>query len=155
MVQGGRQSPPTSTAASWWTSAISQRYQHLLDMSLPLVSRCWRWRARYLVRRFRREGVLHSDVRAGHLHAEPSHWLPLPSARPGTPGTRRRRRPVLPTRGSDEFRPFVRRLPELKCRLQITWAFETAFVMMFFSVVDVPVFWPVLLSTGSGCLHLQ
>ncbi|KAL3722049.1 hypothetical protein ACJRO7_034406 [Eucalyptus globulus] len=54
--------------------------------------------------------------------------------------------PSLPTGGSDEFRPFVRRLPEFKCWLQITWAFVIAFVMTSFRVFDVPVFWPILLS---------
>ncbi|XP_042390629.1 protein RER1B-like [Zingiber officinale] len=51
----------------------------------------------------------------------------------------------LPTRGSDEFKPFVRRLPEFKFWYSITKAFCVAFVMTFFSVFDVPVFWPILL----------
>jgi len=53
--------------------------------------------------------------------------------------------PSLPTRGSDEFRPFVRRLPEFKFWYSITRAFCIAFVMTFFSAFDVPVFWPILL----------
>jgi len=51
----------------------------------------------------------------------------------------------LPTKGSDEFRPFIRRLPEFKFWYAITKAFCVAFVMTFFSVFDVPVFWPILL----------
>ncbi|KAK7821172.1 protein RER1B [Quercus suber] len=51
----------------------------------------------------------------------------------------------LPTKGSDEFRPFVRRLPEFKFWYSITKAFCVAFLMTFFSVFDVPVFWPILL----------
>ncbi|XP_077253503.1 protein RER1B-like [Tasmannia lanceolata] len=51
----------------------------------------------------------------------------------------------LPTRGSDEFRPFIRRLPEFKFWYSFTKAFCVAFVMTFFSVFDVPVFWPILL----------
>ncbi|WZZ18553.1 hypothetical protein YC2023_111642 [Brassica napus] len=73
----------------------------------------------------------------------------------------------LPTRGSDEFKPFIRRLPEFKfwyyplpslpfcgvivlrlkcvCRYSMTKAFCIAFLMTFFSVFDVPVFWPILL----------
>ncbi|KAE8674505.1 Protein RER1B [Hibiscus syriacus] len=47
----------------------------------------------------------------------------------------------LPTRGSDEFKPFIRRLPEYS----ITKAFCIGFVMTFFSIFDVPVFWPILL----------
>ncbi|KAG1366285.1 protein RER1B [Cocos nucifera] len=53
--------------------------------------------------------------------------------------------PALPTRGSDEFKPFIRRLPEFKFWYSITKAFCVAFVMTFFSVFDVPVFWPILL----------
>ncbi|KAM7250794.1 hypothetical protein ACFE04_022677 [Oxalis oulophora] len=51
----------------------------------------------------------------------------------------------LPTKGSDEFRPFVRRLPEFKFWYAITKAFIVAFIMTFFSLLDVPVFWPILL----------
>ncbi|XP_011007462.1 PREDICTED: protein RER1B-like [Populus euphratica] len=51
----------------------------------------------------------------------------------------------LPTKGSDEFKPFIRRLPEFKFWYAITKAFCVAFLMTFFSVFDVPVFWPILL----------
>lgn len=51
----------------------------------------------------------------------------------------------LPTRDSDEFKPFIRRLPEFKFWYAITKAFCVAFLMTFFSVFDVPVFWPILL----------
>jgi len=53
--------------------------------------------------------------------------------------------PMLPTRGSDEFKPFIRRLPEFKFWYSMTKAFCIAFLMTFFSVFDVPVFWPILL----------
>lgn len=53
--------------------------------------------------------------------------------------------PALPTRGSDEFKPFIRRLPEFQFWYSLTKAFCVAFVMTFFSVFDVPVFWPILL----------
>ncbi|KAG6538421.1 hypothetical protein ZIOFF_003542 [Zingiber officinale] len=53
--------------------------------------------------------------------------------------------PSLPMRGSDEFKPFIRRLPEFKFWYSITKAFCVAFAMTFFSVFDVPVFWPILL----------
>ncbi|XP_042003594.1 protein RER1A-like [Salvia splendens] len=53
--------------------------------------------------------------------------------------------PSLPTKGSDEFKPFIRRLPEFKFWYAITKAFCVAFLMTFFSMFDVPVFWPILL----------
>ncbi|KAF5745724.1 protein RER1A-like [Tripterygium wilfordii] len=52
---------------------------------------------------------------------------------------------LLPTKGSDEFKPFIRRLPEFKFWYSFTKAFCIAFVMTFFSIFDVPVFWPILL----------
>ncbi|EFH62478.1 hypothetical protein ARALYDRAFT_319835 [Arabidopsis lyrata subsp. lyrata] len=53
--------------------------------------------------------------------------------------------PMLPTKGSDEFKPFIRRLPEFKFWYSMTKAFCIAFVMTFFSFFDIPVFWPILL----------
>ncbi|KAJ1704388.1 hypothetical protein LUZ63_004167 [Rhynchospora breviuscula] len=53
--------------------------------------------------------------------------------------------PSLPMKGSDEFKPFIRRLPEFKFWYAITKALCIAFMMTFFSVFDVPVFWPILL----------
>ncbi|XP_071733673.1 protein RER1B-like [Rutidosis leptorrhynchoides] len=53
--------------------------------------------------------------------------------------------PMLPTKGSDEFKPFIRRLPEFKFWYAITKAFIISFLMTFFSMFDVPVFWPILL----------
>ncbi|KAL0360659.1 UNVERIFIED_CONTAM: protein RER1A [Sesamum radiatum] len=50
----------------------------------------------------------------------------------------------LPTKETDEFRPFVRRLPEFKFWYATTKAFCVAFLMTFFSIFDVPVFWPIL-----------
>jgi hypothetical protein len=51
----------------------------------------------------------------------------------------------LPTRSDDEFRPFIRRLPEFKFWHSATRAIVLAIVASFFSVFDVPVFWPILL----------
>ncbi|GAB4853882.1 Protein rer1b [Ancistrocladus abbreviatus] len=53
--------------------------------------------------------------------------------------------PLLPTKGSDEFKPFIRRLPEFKFWHSVTKAVFIAFMMTFFSAFDVPVFWPILL----------
>jgi len=50
----------------------------------------------------------------------------------------------LPTREEDEFRPFVRRLPEFKFWYSATRAIVVAIFCSFFKVFDLPVFWPVL-----------
>lgn len=55
--------------------------------------------------------------------------------------------PTLPTSEKEgkEFRPFARRLPEFKFWLACVRGTFTCIVMTFFSLFDVPVFWPILL----------
>lgn len=50
----------------------------------------------------------------------------------------------LPTKEDQEFRPFVRRLPEFKFWYSATKAVAIGFLCTWFSIFDVPVFWPVL-----------
>lgn len=47
--------------------------------------------------------------------------------------------------GDDEFRPFIRRLPEFKFWYNGTRATLLSLVMSFFPIFDIPVFWPILL----------
>merc|ERR1719187_923255 len=49
--------------------------------------------------------------------------------------------PELPTRQNEEFRPFIRRLPEFKFWYSATKATVIAFVCTFF---NFSVFWPIL-----------
>ncbi|KAI9441653.1 retrieval of early ER protein Rer1 [Lactarius indigo] len=50
----------------------------------------------------------------------------------------------LPSTRDDEFRPFVRRLPEWQFWLSTTRATLISFFMTFSTVFDVPVYWPIL-----------
>lgn len=50
----------------------------------------------------------------------------------------------LPTKQDEEFRPFIRRLPEFKFWHSATSAIGIGFMCSWFKVFDVPVFWPVL-----------
>ncbi|KAI9786158.1 MAG: retention in endoplasmic reticulum protein 1 [Geoglossum umbratile] len=50
----------------------------------------------------------------------------------------------LPTKQDEEFRPFIRRLPEFKFWYSATRAIAIGFLCTWFEVFDVPVFWPVL-----------
>lgn len=52
--------------------------------------------------------------------------------------------PQLPTRTSDEFRPFMRRLPEFKFWYSGTKAVVIATICTFFDALNIPVFWPIL-----------
>jgi hypothetical protein len=51
----------------------------------------------------------------------------------------------LPTRADDEFRPFIRRLPEFKFWYWATRAIVIGFSCSWFEIFNIPVFWPVLL----------
>ena len=52
--------------------------------------------------------------------------------------------PNLPTHTNEEFRPFIRRLPEFKFWLSMTKSTLIGLICTFFDVFDVPVFWPIL-----------
>merc|ERR1712232_1522322 len=54
--------------------------------------------------------------------------------------------PVLPTKEQGEFRPFTRKLPEFKFWTGAVRAVAAGLVMTFFSLFDLPVFWPILLA---------
>jgi len=50
----------------------------------------------------------------------------------------------LPTKNSEEFKPFIRRLPEFKFWLSAQRATLISICMTFFDAFNVPVFWPIL-----------
>lgn len=50
----------------------------------------------------------------------------------------------LPTKEEDEFRPFVRRLPEFKFWYSTTKAIAIGFFCSWWEIFNLPVFWPVL-----------
>ena len=52
--------------------------------------------------------------------------------------------PKLPTSNSEEFRPFIRRLPEFKFWYSGTKAILIAMMCTFINALNVPVFWPIL-----------
>nr|CAG4638799.1 EOG090X0FVI [Cyclestheria hislopi] len=52
--------------------------------------------------------------------------------------------PNLPTKANEEFRPFIRRLPEFKFWYSVSKSTVIALTCTFFEVFNVPVFWPIL-----------
>ncbi|KAI3462730.1 hypothetical protein Pfo_030918 [Paulownia fortunei] len=134
---------PTGTV-SQLTFAISQRFQHLLDKSTPYL--LYRWIGflciafMYVVRVYLIEGFYVVSYALGIYILNLLIGFLSPQVDPEFNDG-----PTLPIRGSDEFRPFVRRLPEFKFWYSITKAFCIAFLLTFSSIFDVPVFWPILL----------
>lgn len=50
----------------------------------------------------------------------------------------------LPTKNDDEFRPFIRRLPEFKFWHSATRAIVIGFLCCWSEIFNIPVFWPIL-----------
>ncbi|KAK4481527.1 hypothetical protein RD792_012428 [Penstemon davidsonii] len=147
MNTGGGDNPSTS-AVTQLSHDVWRRYQHLLDKTTPLV--LYRWifltviACIYALRVYLVQGFYIITYGLGIYILQLLIAFLSPQVDPEIqdliddgPG--------LPTRGSDEFRPFVRRLPEFKFWHTLTKAFCFAFVLTFFSAFDVPVFWPILL----------
>lgn len=137
----------SSSALSQWSHTVSRRYQHLLDKSTPHVLRRWMGFSGivfiYAIRVYFVQGFYVITYALGIYILQLFLAFLSPQVDPEIQELADG--PSLPTRGSDEFRPFVRRLPEFKFWYSITKAFCFAFVLTFFSAFDVPVFWPILL----------
>ncbi|KAL8225922.1 hypothetical protein R6Q57_018479 [Mikania cordata] len=129
---------------SEWTHTLSRRYQHILDKSTPHVLHRWIGFAVvvfiYALRVYFVQGFYIVTYGLGIYILQLFLAFLSPQVDPEL-----QEGPSLPTRGSEEFRPFVRRLPEFKFWYSLTKAFCIAFVLTFFSMFDVPVFWPILL----------
>ncbi|KAJ3679126.1 hypothetical protein LUZ60_017137 [Juncus effusus] len=131
-----------------YLAAYSRWYQHVLDRTTPYLRE--RWLAFfflavcYLIRVWILEGFYIVTYGLGIFCLSQLVGFLSPMVDPemeeliGGPG------PSLPTLATDEFRPFVRRLPEFKFWYALTKGFCIAFLMTFFGIFDIPVFWPIL-----------
>ncbi|CAA6673239.1 unnamed protein product [Spirodela intermedia] len=112
------------TALAKWGSDVSRVFQYYLDRSTPHTPGRWLGTlaiAMVYTLRSTCYRLLHRYLRSRDLPYQPAN-----------------RRAFVTYRGSDEFKPFMRRLPEFKFWYAITKAFLVAFVMTFFSAFDVP-----------------
>ncbi|CAH8337127.1 unnamed protein product [Eruca vesicaria subsp. sativa] len=144
-LQSSNASSSPADAAARLIHAVEQRQQHLLDKTVPHV--LYRWIAClcvvliYFIRVYLVEGfyIITYAIGIYLLNLIIAFLSPQEDPEASLSGG------TLPTRRSDEYRPFVRRLPEFKFWLSIIRAFVIGFMMTFFEVFDVPVFWPILL----------
>ncbi|CAI9110223.1 OLC1v1010217C1 [Oldenlandia corymbosa var. corymbosa] len=125
-----------------WMRALARGYQSLLDKWNPYVLNRWIASSILLIVYFLRvlylRGFFVVSYGLGIYLLSLLIGFISPKVDPDLEG------PTLPTRSSDEFRPFVRRLPEFNCWYSFTVAVCIALVLTFFSALDVPVFWPLL-----------
>ncbi|CAA2970029.1 protein RER1B-like [Olea europaea var. sylvestris] len=142
-VVGDNASPLTALAN--WRNDFSKAFQYYLDRSVPHITRRWLGTlaaaAVYFMRVFYVQGFYVVSYGLGIYILNLLTGFMSPKDDPeleALDGT------SLPTKDSDEFRPFIRRLPEFKFWYAITKAFCVAFLMTFISVLNIPVYWPTL-----------
>ncbi|EAU91585.2 rer1 [Coprinopsis cinerea okayama7 len=152
---GGLDSPPLQNISAQWTK-LTRQYQQILDRWTPHVLHRWLALAGLLTVFFLRivlaqgwyivcyalaiyllnlllaflqpkfDPSLEEDLLADEIEEGGEVVSPLPSQR------------------DDEFRPFVRRLPEWQFWLSSTKAVLIALGCTLSDVFDVPVYWPIL-----------
>jgi hypothetical protein len=126
-----------------WRDNMARKFQYFLDKSTPHPVARWLGSlavaAIYCLRAYYIQGFYIVTYGLGIYLLNLLIGFLSPQVDPESEG------PALPTKGSDEFKPFIRRLPEFKFWYALTKAFLVAFVLTFFSIFDVPVFWPILL----------
>ncbi|KAJ1955467.1 hypothetical protein IWQ62_005522 [Dispira parvispora] len=153
----GDSSQSVATRITHGYTLVERKVQHFLDSTIAFTAYRWVFTALALVVFMARVLLVHgwyiityalgiyllnlflafltpkwtSDTSVTELEADDAG----PSDGPG----------LLPTSSSDEFRPFIRRLPEFRFWLSATRATLIAFVCTFFKALDIPVFWPILL----------
>ncbi|EFJ43500.1 hypothetical protein VOLCADRAFT_83259 [Volvox carteri f. nagariensis] len=122
---------------------LNQRIQYFLDKSSPHVSARWICLllalAGYVARVWYLRGFYIVSYGLGIYNLNLLLGFITPQFDPELEG------PELPTKADEEFRPFVRRLPEFKFWYASIKSILLGTGMTFFSVFDVPVFWPILL----------
>lgn len=134
------------------TSRLQRHYQALLDQSTPHVMYRWIGTGVFLLLFFLRIllaqgwyivayalGIYLLNLFLAFLQPkfDPSNEALDSEMEDGTASS-------LPTKQDEEFRPFIRRLPEFKFWHSATRAIAISFACSFFEIFDVPVFWPVL-----------
>ncbi|KAI1777931.1 retrieval of early ER protein Rer1 [Hypoxylon cercidicola] len=134
------------------TSRLQRQYQALLDKSTPFVLYRWVGTSAFICLFFLRVflaqgwyivayalGIYLLNLFLAFLQPkfDPSNDMLENEMEDGSAGG-------LPTKQDEEFRPFIRRLPEFKFWHEATRAITIAFCCSWFEIFNVPVFWPVL-----------
>ncbi|KAF1796300.1 retrieval of early ER protein Rer1 [Mucor lusitanicus] len=68
-----------------------------------------------------------------------------PSVEMDTQASEMEEGPSLPMKNDEEFKPFIRRLPEFKFWYSVTKATVISIVCSLIPFFDIPVYWPILL----------
>lgn len=139
-------SPPTPSLAT----RTSRIYQAWLDKTVPFMIARWIFTLLfyiiYFVRVFLIKGwyIVTYALAIYHLNLFIAFLSPKVDPSVYADDSEDEEGPQLPTKSNEEFRPFIRRLPEFKFWYSGTKAIGYAFFCTFFAFFNVPVFWPIL-----------
>ncbi|XP_028309920.1 protein RER1 isoform X2 [Gouania willdenowi] len=135
----------TSVVAAFFTR-IGQVYQSWLDKSTPFYAARWAGTllltAFYMIRVYILQGWYIVTYALGIYHLNLFIAFLSPKVDPSM--LDEDEGPSLPTKQNEEFRPFIRRLPEFKFWHSATKGIVIAMICTFFDAFNVPVFWPIL-----------
>ncbi|XP_077535140.1 protein RER1 isoform X2 [Haemaphysalis longicornis] len=149
MMEGddGIHSQPSSVAVFF--KRLSHSYQRLLDAWTPYTVTRWLGAVLLLVAFLGRilylQGWYIITYALGIYHLNLFIAFLTPKVDPAMGGDDYEDGPELPTNINEEFRPFIRRLPEFKFWYSASKATLVAIGCTFFDAFNVPVFWPILL----------
>uniref|UniRef100_A0A3B4FQ03 Protein RER1 n=1 Tax=Pundamilia nyererei TaxID=303518 RepID=A0A3B4FQ03_9CICH len=128
----------TSVVAAFFTR-VGQVYQSWLDKSTPFYAMRWAGTLLLtLVYMIRGWYIVTYALGIYHLNLFIAFLSPKVD-----PSLLEDEGPSLPTKQNEEFRPFIRRLPEFKFH-SATKGIVIAMICTFFDAFNVPVFWPIL-----------
>ncbi|XP_053213950.1 protein RER1-like isoform X2 [Panonychus citri] len=130
-------------------TAFGQRYQSLLDAWTPHTTGRWIFSAIllivYMARVIIGEGWYIVTYALGIYYLNLLIAFLTPKVDPAQGDDDLDDEMSLPTTRDEEFRPFIRRLPEFKFWHSATKATLIAMFCTFFEAFNIPVFWPILL----------
>lgn len=150
MMEGNDSVHPQPSSVAVFFRRASQSYQRLLDAWTPHAVARWVGAllllAAFLGRILYLQGWYIITYALGIYHLNLFIAFLTPKVDPALGGSDDYEDgPELPTKINEEFRPFIRRLPEFKFWYSATKATLVAIGCTFFDAFNVPVFWPILL----------
>ncbi|ENN70379.1 hypothetical protein YQE_12886, partial [Dendroctonus ponderosae] len=127
---------------------LTQSYQGLLDKTVPWVKARWLFGIKlvivFLARILLTQGWYIVAYALGIYHLNLFISFLTPKMDPALDFDAEENGPELPMRANEEFRPFIRRLPEFKFWYSMSVTTCIALICTFFDCLNVPVFWPIL-----------
>lgn len=134
----------SSTPAAKWLFTVSQRYQHLLDKSTPHVLHRWIFLFSigviYAIRVYFVEGFYIITYGLGIYILQLLIAFLSPQVDPEIQELTEDG-PSLPSRANDEFRPFVRRLPEFKFWYPLSLSLSPPFFLPLYNRSRFDLYW--------------